>query len=38
MPRHTLTILEEHARKLRASLLRDDDGYGALMPWALPPH
>src|SRR5687768_13385193 len=31
MPRHTLTILEEHAKKLRASLLRDDKEYGALM-------
>ena len=30
MPRHTFTILEEHARKLRASLLRDDNEYGAL--------
>lgn len=31
MPRHTFTILDEQARKLGASLLRDDNEYGALM-------
>src|SRR5689334_13184145 len=31
MPRYTFTILEEHARKLRASLLQDENEYGALM-------
>src|SRR5689334_10220723 len=31
MPRHTFTILEEHTQKLRVSLLRDDNEYGALI-------
>src|SRR4051812_38926761 len=31
MPRFTFTILDDHARKLRALLLQDDKEYGALM-------